>query len=284
MPYQELRRVLRQLPRLVWQSSAWRELTTTSFSSWRDLVITEALARYPRQTLAGYERYLHNYTPSALQQLLNKLVEQGYFATERGKYWATAEYQAVRDAWHTATQTATQHWYPEDCCTLHQVAEQLYNVIPLDHFATHQRFAYGVRPHPNVEACMATFLGCWAWRNYEADERIFAWQKVGIAPPKAMLMNLLAQSDAPLETSQLLEQTQRFLADDNQSMLNELIAENWVQQNEQMVRLTATGWGFWQESRTLLNAEIAPMLGGIDEQTVQACTTAYGRIIARTPA
>lgn len=280
---QALRRAIRQLPQLVWHSAAWHSMARSTLGSWHDVILAEALARHPRQTVAGYERYLQTFTPSALERILNILIQHDYFATARGKYWALPEYQVIREAWHTASQTVMQHWQPDDCLTVAHTAETLCNAIPLDQLATHQRYAYGVRPQPEADPQLRGFVACWAWQNYEADVRAFAWQQVGIKPTSAMLLREFAAHATPLERETVLDQTKHYLADDAGSLFDELANQQWIHADADGWRMTATGWGFWHESRTVIETHLMPLLAQIDDNQRRACGDALGRIIGKTP-
>jgi hypothetical protein len=267
---------------LVTASPAWAELATQQgFATSCQLVLVQTIARRPGLTLGGYADHLHVYASSVIASLLERLPH--LFVLERGRYWPTQTYAASAVDRMTAGQTALAAWQGLPPTQLHELAElteQLCAAIPIEQLRRYSLYAYGPRPARDPERSVAEriLVACTALSNYRADAQALAWAGCDLPPAWGMLVQLLAHAPEPQLAEAVCGRARQFLGTTTASVLQTLVAAEWIVVEGRFMRLTATGWAHWAQCVQALNDQLDPIYAAISMADQERCIRSVAQL------
>lgn len=250
----------------------WHNFGKRTFGSWRDLLLIEAVVRYPRQTLHGYVNYLHYYTPLIVASVLEKALRKGWLVLERGKYEPGPHYLAYLIERADLIQELFDVWPETAAHAVAEYGERLCEAIPTQACLDHLLYAYGPRPsaHKAVTFEERALMVCTALSNYRADAKALAWHACGISPAQGMILRSIVKHHNPISRPDLLIAVDPYLGICAESTIDGLLAQQWITRDDRGLRLTATGWGYWHAARSALRQRIAQLYSVLDYHETQA--------------
>ncbi len=269
---------------LVTASPGWPDLARRhGFAGSRELALAQTLARRPGLTLGGYVDHLHTYASSVIDGLLERLVLRQLFELERGRYWPTAAYTVRSADLTTARRAALVGWLGMPQPQLHQLAaltEQLCAAIPLAHLGSHSLYAYGQRPAPEAERCIAEriLIAATALGNYRLDAQALAWARADLPPPSGLLVQLLAHGPEPQLVAAVCERARLQLGPATVPALQTLVDAEWLVVSGPTLRLTATGWARWAPIEEALADQLDPVYAALAPADQACCINSIGQL------